>query len=110
MVNATPLGMDGGAGGLGRRGRSTRRCCGPGQVVVDLVYHPPATPWLEAARPGGPTANGLGMLVHQAALQIGRWTGHEAPVEAMWAAVAGQARRRTGALRVPEQPGPVGRR
>jgi shikimate 5-dehydrogenase len=31
--------------------------------------------------------NGLGMLVHQAALQIERWTGREAPVDAMWSAV-----------------------
>jgi shikimate 5-dehydrogenase len=31
------------------------------------------------------------MLVHQAALQIERWTGSEAPVDAMWAAVAGPA-------------------
>jgi shikimate dehydrogenase len=61
----------------------------PGQLVVDLVYHPPRTPWLEAAAArGADTVNGLGMLVHQAALQIERWTGHAAPVDAMWAAVA----------------------
>ncbi|HEX7459640.1 MAG TPA: hypothetical protein VF279_03355, partial [Acidimicrobiales bacterium] len=60
----------------------------PGQVVVDLVYHPPVTPWLAAAADrGATTANGLGMLVHQAALQIERWTGCGAPVDAMWAAV-----------------------
>jgi len=29
------------------------------------------------------------MLVHQAALQIERWTGRTAPVEAMWASVSG---------------------
>jgi shikimate 5-dehydrogenase len=34
-------------------------------------------------------ANGVGMLVYQAALQIGRWTGQEPPVEAMWRAVSG---------------------
>ena len=32
-------------------------------------------------------ANGIGMLVHQAALQLTAWTGLEAPLEAMWAAV-----------------------
>ncbi len=32
-----------------------------------------------------------GMLVHQAALQITRWTGREVPVEAMWQAVADDA-------------------
>jgi shikimate dehydrogenase len=60
----------------------------PGQTVVDLVYHPSLTPWLAAARARGATvANGIGMLVHQAALQLTAWTGQEAPVEAMWAAV-----------------------
>ncbi len=60
-----------------------------GQVVVDLVYHPSETPWMAAARPRGATvANGLGMLVHQAALQLAAWTGLEPPVEAMWGAVA----------------------
>jgi len=61
---------------------------GPGQVVVDLVYHPAETPWMRAAAAAGATvSNGLGMLVHQAALQVGAWTGHDAPVEAMWRAV-----------------------
>ncbi len=62
----------------------------PGQLVVDLVYHPPRTPWLDAAAArGADTLNGLGMLVHQAALQIERWTGHSAPVDAMWESVVG---------------------
>jgi len=57
--------------------------------VVDLVYHPRVTPWLAAAADrGATTASGLGMLVHQAALQIEHWTGSRAPVDAMWAAVA----------------------
>ena len=90
VVNATPLGMrdvDGGSAGW----PVDPGMLGPGQVVVDLVYHPPVTPWLEAAgERGATTANGLGMLVHQAALQIEHWTGHQAPVGAMWAAVAGQ--------------------
>jgi len=61
---------------------------GPGQLVVDLVYHPATTPWLDAARTSGATAmNGLGMLVHQAALQIERWSGRPAPLEAMRRAV-----------------------
>ncbi len=59
-----------------------------GQTVVDLVYHPAQTAILAAARAAGAaTANGLGMLVHQAALAIERWTGRAAPVEAMWDAV-----------------------
>jgi shikimate dehydrogenase len=88
VVNATPAGM----------GDIVSRSAGwpvepgllrSGQVVVDLVYHPPLTPWLAAAaEQGAITRNGLGMLVHQAALQIGHWTGQVAPVEAMWQAVA----------------------
>lgn len=60
-----------------------------GQTVVDLVYHPPRTALLAAAEAAGATiANGLGMLVHQAALAVERWTGRPAPVEAMWKAVS----------------------
>ena len=92
VVNATPVGMEdveGGPAGWPVDPGLLR----PGQVVVDLVYHPPLTPWLAAAADrGATTANGLGMLVHQAALQIERWTGLEAPVDAMWAAVAGPGR------------------
>lgn len=55
--------------------------CDPGllrdeQVVVDLVYHPLRTPWLAAAEAlGARTVDGLGMLIHQAALQQERWIG-----------------------------------
>jgi shikimate dehydrogenase len=59
----------------------------PGQVVVDLVYHPATTPLIEAARRQGATAvNGVGMLVHQAALAFELWTGHDAPLAVMRAA------------------------
>jgi len=88
VVNATPAGMDDVAGGP-EGWPVDPALLGPGQVVVDLVYHPTLTPWLAAAAGrGASTMNGLGMLVHQAALQIERWTGLEAPVDAMWTAVA----------------------
>lgn len=62
---------------------------GSGQVAVDLVYAPRETAWLqEAARCGATTRNGLGMLVHQAALQVERWTGQAAPLAAMREAVS----------------------
>lgn len=62
--------------------------CRPGQLVVDLVYHPPRTPFLDAAAAAGATVrNGLGMLVHQAAAQVALFTGQPAPLEAMWKAV-----------------------
>jgi len=61
---------------------------GAGQLVVDLVYDPPLTPFLlEARRKGSTVRNGLGMLVHQAARQIQIWTGEEPPVTDMWAVV-----------------------
>ena len=60
-----------------------------GQVVVDIVYRPLRTPLLEAAAArGARTANGVSMLVHQAAIQFELWTGRAAPVAAMTAAVA----------------------
>ena len=90
VVNATPLGTD---------GSDTSALpvdvahMGAGQLVVDLVYAPPVTPLLDAAQGRGcRVANGLAMLVHQAALQFELWTGQIAPLEAMWAAV--QTRRR----------------
>ena len=53
--------------------------CDPGllgadQVVADLVYHPLRTAWLvRAEQVGARTIDGLGMLVHQAALQQEIW-------------------------------------
>jgi shikimate 5-dehydrogenase len=61
-----------------------------GQVVADLVYHPLETALLAGARErGAAVVDGLGMLVHQAALQVERWTGEVAPVAVMRAAAAG---------------------
>ncbi len=58
-------------------------------VVVDLVYEPPQTPLLTAAADREMSAhNGLSMLVHQAAVQFTTWTGLEAPIDVMRAAVA----------------------
>ena len=67
----------------------------PGQVVVDLVYHPRMTPLLMAAADRGATAvGGLGMLVHQAARQFSWWTGHAAPLDEMRAAAEAALTRR----------------
>ncbi len=63
---------------------------GPGQLVVDLLYEPAVTALLAAARDrGAVAANGVGMLVHQAALSLTAWTGQAAPLGAMHDAVAG---------------------
>jgi shikimate dehydrogenase len=59
----------------------------PGQVVVDLVYHPLRTPLLGVARERGAVAvSGLGMLIHQGAHAFRLWTGEDPPLEAMSAA------------------------
>lgn len=96
VVNATPVGM----GGVGTaevvelRGGSVPVLpvpgdrLGPGQLVVDLVYDPVRTPFLEeAGRRGAAAVNGVGMLIHQAARSFRLWTGEEAPLEVLSAAV-----------------------
>ncbi len=56
-----------------------------GWLVYDLVYKPPETTFLRHARAAGlPAANGMGMLVEQAALALERWTGQPVPRQAMW--------------------------
>ncbi len=89
VVNATPLGMgvvvatDGEPEPL----PIDVSRLGAGQVVVDLVYHPAATPLLiEARRRGLRSVNGLGMLIHQAAHAFRLWTGEDPPLEVMSAA------------------------
>jgi shikimate dehydrogenase len=58
-----------------------------GQVVADLVYHPLRTALLVAAEAAGArTVDGLGMLVHQAALQQQLWLGVLPDVDVMRAA------------------------
>lgn len=82
VVNATPLGM----------AANDELPVDPllfsgSQLVCDLVYSPPVTPLLAAARDRGATAmNGLSMLIHQAAAQIRAWTGQEPPLDVMSAA------------------------
>jgi shikimate dehydrogenase len=60
-----------------------------GQKVYDLVYTTPVTPIMRAARAAGAdTRNGLGMLVHQGAASFTIWTGLQADLGAMRAALA----------------------
>ena len=66
----------------------------PSQVVVDLVYHPLQTAWLiEAERVGARALDGLGMLIHQAALQQQAWLGRLGDVGAMRRAAEGALRK-----------------
>ncbi len=78
VINATSIGMG-----------SDDLPCDPtalhsGQVVADIVYHPRETALLRAARTAGATpVDGLGMLVHQAALQQQLWHGLRPDVAVM---------------------------
>ncbi|MCX7591773.1 MAG: shikimate dehydrogenase [Kiritimatiellae bacterium] len=83
VVHATPVGMK----------REDRSLLGPeafrsGQLVYDLVYVFPETAFMRAARKAGALAvNGLGMLLHQGAYAFTIWTGRQADVAAMRAAL-----------------------
>jgi len=60
-----------------------------GATVFDLVYVPPETPLLRAARDRGlRAANGSEMLIQQAAIAFERWTGVSGMADVMRAAVA----------------------
>ncbi|MGH7942734.1 MAG: shikimate dehydrogenase [Limisphaerales bacterium] len=57
---------------------------GNARAVYDMIYRPPRTRLLAAAKKAGcKTANGLGMLLHQGARAFEIWTGRPAPVEVM---------------------------
>jgi shikimate dehydrogenase len=67
----------------------------PEHLVADLVYHPLDTALLRAAAAAGArTFDGLGMLVHQAALQQQRWVGALPDVAVMRAAAEAELARR----------------
>jgi shikimate dehydrogenase len=87
VVNATSVGM---ATGQADRPAGTAdtpvpaTLLRPHHVVTDLVYHPLETRLLTEAREiGAQVVDGLGMLIHQAALQQRLWTGAEPDLAAM---------------------------
>lgn len=56
-----------------------------GQLVFDATYNPAKTRFLkDAEKRGAGILNGLGMLVHQGAIQFKLWTGRNAPLESMF--------------------------
>jgi shikimate dehydrogenase len=82
LVNATPIGMAGGPASTDLPVPET--ALRPGLLVTYLVYHPLETPLVAAAEAAGAVVvDGLGMLVHQAALQIEHWAGRPAPADRM---------------------------
>lgn len=53
-------------------------------VYYDLIYDPPEIESMKRGRlAGGEVMDGLGMLVHQCALEFEEWTGRSAPVAVM---------------------------
>jgi shikimate dehydrogenase len=83
IINATSLGHHGQAPDVHPSWYS------PLSVAIELAYNPPVTGFMIAAREAGARAeNGLGMLIHQAALAFELWTGQSAPLEAYETAVA----------------------
>ena len=87
LVNATSVGMRETAGEGAMPFGLDPACLSRDQVVADLVYYPLRTPLLAAAEAAGATpVDGLGLLVHQAALAFELWTGVEAPLGVMAAA------------------------
>jgi shikimate dehydrogenase len=97
IVNTTPLGMAGANanlspwpdGPLPAAARLPAAALLPADAFVyDLVYNPPLTPLLRQAQAAGArTANGLGMLVNQAAEAFELWTNRRPDREVMRAAI-----------------------
>jgi shikimate dehydrogenase len=82
VINATSLGHHGAAPEV------HPSCYSPEGVAIELAYNPPETAFMVAARAAGARAeNGLGMLLHQAALAFERWTGQTPPMDAYEAAL-----------------------
>lgn len=60
----------------------------PGMIVQDIIPNPSDTPFLQKARQqGAVTYDGLSMLVEQGAIGFKLWTGKDAPVDVMYAAL-----------------------
>ncbi len=80
IVNATPVGMAESGGLL----PVPLELIEKKHFVYDLIYTPQETVLIKGARhKGAGAANGIGMLVHQAALAFEIWTGISAPAEEM---------------------------
>ena len=85
LVNCTPIGTRHSASEL--QLPLDAEMIPPRVLVFDLVYNPPVTPLLAAARArGARVIGGLSMLVYQAAASFKLWTGLAAPEDLMLAA------------------------
>jgi 3-dehydroquinate dehydratase/shikimate dehydrogenase len=85
LVNATPIGTIGGSEG---EAVATADELSGAKLVYDLVYNPEETELLRRAKiAGAKTLGGMEMLVAQGAQQFLIWTGGEAPIDEMKAAL-----------------------
>ena len=88
VVQATSAGMTGADPGNPLADVVAWDSLAPDAVALDVVYAPPETPFLAAARARGLRhANGLGMLARQGALAFELWLGIPAPLGVMRAAL-----------------------
>ena len=86
LVNATPVGLKESDPCLVDEAMLHKNL-----FVYDLIYNPPETKLLTAAKHiGAKTANGLGMLLYQGMLSFKIWTGQDAPQEVMRQALQGE--------------------
>lgn len=91
LINTTPVGMHPHTGEIPVPDGVFHK----GLVVMDIVYTPLQTEFLNRAREAGSTiVDGLTMFVLQGARQFELWTGLEAPVAAMREAVLGELNHR----------------
>jgi len=85
VINTTPLGM---SPDIGENPWPNEVPLPGNAFIYDLVYNPRDTSLVKLARQSGLlAANGLGMLVEQAARSFECWTGIPAPLEAMYQAL-----------------------
>ncbi len=90
LINATPLGLRPGDPLPIRKQDIQKR-----HLVCDLVYNPPLTPLLKAARDrGAKRLPGIGMLLFQGVIAFEIWTGVQAPIAVMQRALAREIAKR----------------
>ena len=92
-INATPLGMTGGAGAAQMPINPKEMTSGAGSpIVFDTVYRPLQTPLVRAAREAGwAVIDGGSLFAAQAVAQSRGWLGREAPSRAFFARLTHEA-------------------
>ena len=91
VVNATSIGMQDSQTDI----PCSMELLHPGQLIVDLIYHPLETKWISLAKQNGiDSHNGVSMLLFQAAEAFTLWTGEEAPISIMQEAITQKLKKR----------------